>query len=75
MVKERYLAKVKNIINDFESSDGWQVFLFGSGVAKDRFGDLDLEFMGNVSDKDIVKLKDNFYNSTLPYNVDAVNFN
>jgi len=75
MLKERYLEKVKNIVQGLKPSKDWQVFLFGSSVIKERFGDLDLGIMGKVSDKDISDLKDRFYDSLLPYNVDIVNFN
>lgn len=52
-----------------------QVFIFGSGLKKERFGDIDLGLMGKVKNNDVYKLKEEFEESTLPYSVDVVNFN
>lgn len=52
-----------------------RVFVFGSSVTSDGFYDIDVGIDGDVRQEEIVKLKDEFYESTFPYKVDVVNFN
>ena len=75
MVKEKYLQQVKDIVQNLPAGKDWQAFLFGSSLKKERFGDLDLGIMGQVTTDEISDLKELFQNSTLPYIVDVVNFN
>ncbi len=75
MIEEKYLQQIKNRIFEFSQNKNLQVFVFGSSLNKKHFGDIDLGIMGNIKDKDILKLKENFENSTLPYFVDVINFN
>lgn len=49
-------------------------FIFGSSLRKDRFGDIEFGFMGNLSGKDIRKFKESFEESTFPYFVEFINF-
>jgi hypothetical protein len=44
-------------------------------LIKEHFGDLDLGVIGKVENKELIKLKEEFTNSTLPYFVDIINFN
>jgi len=74
MVQEKYLQQVKGIIDAFSFTKDCQIFLFGSSIQKERFGDLDLGIQGLVAEKEISKLKEAFKNSNLPYNVDVINF-
>lgn len=75
MIKPVYLDKLKKIISKQGADKSWQAFLFGSSLTKERFGDLDLGVMGEVSNKELSELKELFQNSTLPYFVDVINFN
>ncbi|MBU4360534.1 nucleotidyltransferase domain-containing protein [Candidatus Parcubacteria bacterium] len=75
MIKEKYLEQIKKKVIEFGQNKDLKVFVFGSSLNKDHFGDLDLGIMGNVEDKDIWRLKDDFKDSTLPYFVDIINFN
>ena len=56
------------------SKKGASFFVFGSSVNKTNFGDVDLGVMGNVDNKIVRILKENFEDSTFPYKVDVVNF-
>lgn len=53
-----------------------QIFLFGSSIQRDRFGDIDIGIMGkDVEDRSIADLQEHFAESTFPCLVDVVNFN
>ena len=53
-----------------------QIFLFGSSIGRDRFGDIDIGIMGkDVEDRSISHLQEQFEESFFPYIVDIVNFN
>ena len=75
MVKEKYLKKIKEKVIQFNQGKNLKFFIFGSSVNKKHFGDLDLGVMGDINDKELYKLKEDFTESTLPYAVDVVNFN
>lgn len=75
MVKSNYLKELTKILEDRGANKDWQAFLFGSSLIKERFGDLDLGIMGQITNKEISDLKETFQNSGLPYNVDVINFN
>lgn len=75
MIKEKYLEQISQIIKNYKSDKNFKVFLFGSSLEKEKFGDVDLGIMGNVSDHDLSELRDYLFDSTLPYNVDLINFN
>lgn len=75
MLKEKYLQQIKHTIDQFAAGKNLQVFIFGSGLTKDHFGDIDLGLMGKVKRDDIYKLKEEFEESAFPYSVDVVDFN
>jgi hypothetical protein len=75
MIKDKYLQMVKNKINKFNQNKNLKFFIFGSSLIKEHFGDLDLGVIGKVENKELIKLKEEFTNSTLPYFVDIINFN
>lgn len=75
MVKDKYLKQIQSVIEQFSKGKKVQVFLFGSSVRKERFGDCDIGVTGTVSAQELRKLKETFAESTLPYKVDVVNFN
>lgn len=75
MITPQYLEKISQIINQFFSHRDIRVFIFGSSVRKDHFGDCDIGLIGEIGPGDISKLKEIFEESTLPYQVDIVNFN
>lgn len=75
MVKEKYLQQIKKNVNETITDKNLQVFVFGSGLRKNRFGDIDLGFLGKIKKSSVCKLKEKFEESTFPYKVDIVNFN
>ncbi|OIO17258.1 hypothetical protein COV56_01515 [Candidatus Kuenenbacteria bacterium CG11_big_fil_rev_8_21_14_0_20_37_9] len=75
MIPARYLEQIKTMLFDFNQDGKCRFFLFGSSLARSRFGDVDIGVMGKVADKDIGCLREKFRDSTLPYGVDVVDFN
>ncbi|MFH1541379.1 MAG: nucleotidyltransferase domain-containing protein [Elusimicrobiota bacterium] len=75
MIKDKYLQMVKNKIKKFNQNKNLKFFIFGSSLVKEHFGDFDLGVIGDVDNKDLVELEEEFTNSTLPYSVDIINFN
>ena len=75
MIQEKYIQTIASIVNSCIKGKKAQVFLFGSSVRKERFGDFDIGLTGEVSVSLVRKLKDTFEGSTLPYKVDVVDFN
>jgi len=74
MLKAKYLSEIKQQVKKVYSKKGASFFVFGSSVNKTNFGDVDLGVMGNVDNKIVRILKENFEDSTFPYKVDVVNF-
>lgn len=75
MIKEKYLTQVREIINSqLDKNSEVKIFIFGSCLTKEHFGDLDIGLTGEISEDFIYKLKNLFEESDLPYFVDVVNF-
>ncbi len=71
----RYIDRVKRVIETFDPQRSNRYFLFGSSVRKENFNDIDLGVLGNKSSqKQLSKLRDSFYDSNIPYKVDVVDF-
>lgn len=72
-----YFDRLKNTLKAFgETHPQSQIFLFGSSIQRDRFGDIDIGIMGkNVEDSSIADLQEQFEQSSFPFLVDIVNFN
>ncbi|HHD92405.1 MAG TPA: hypothetical protein ENL06_02145 [Candidatus Portnoybacteria bacterium] len=75
MIQEKYLRLIKEKINNIQSKKDLKFFIFGSSLKGDHFGDIDIGVMGDIQDKEIRQLKEEFENSNLPYFVDLINFN
>ncbi len=75
MISENYIHQLERVISKFDPSGSNRYFLFGSSVRRDRFGDIDLGVVGNrASRKPLGDLREQFYDSTIPYAVDVVDF-
>jgi predicted nucleotidyltransferase len=75
MIQPKYIDRIKQEISTFDPEGENRYFLFGSSVRKDRFHDIDLGIVGNgKSQKSIGDLRDQFYESRIPYKVDVVDF-
>lgn len=72
MIKDKYLNIVKDKINSFNQKKNLKFFIFGSSLIKKHFGDLDLGVIGDVQDRNLIKLKEKFEDSTFPYFVDII---
>lgn len=75
MIKDKYLKEIAEKVKNFAKNKNLKFFIFGSSITKEHFGDLDLGVMGNIQEKELINLKEEFTNSTLPYFVDIINFN
>lgn len=78
MIQEqtKYFDRLSGYLLDFfDKKDNLQIFIFGSSAKSDKFGDIDVGIMGDVSDADIRKLKAYFEDSNFPFFVDIINFN
>ena len=69
----KYVNEIKNTILALDPTAANQYFLFGSFVKDKKFHDIDLGVMGNAkSRKNLSELRDEFYDSAIPYKVDVV---
>ncbi len=73
--KKYYSSLKKNLLDFFENDKKVQIFIFGSSVKDNRFGDIDIGVIGDVTDKEIRDLKEFFEESNFPFFVDVINFN
>ena len=74
-MKSRYFKQIKRKITEFDPSRANKYFLFGSFVRGEKYHDIDLGVIGNEkSRKNLSELEDVFYDSTIPYKVDIVDF-
>ena len=61
------------MILDFDPIAANRYFIFGSFVKDKNFHDIDLGVVGNAkSRKNLSELRDEFYDSAIPYKVDVV---
>ena len=71
----KYANRVRDIVREFDPAGSNRYFLFGSSVRRPDFHDIDLGVVGNSSArKPLSALRDLFYESTIPYKVDVVDF-
>ena len=70
-----YAQQVTDVVTAFDPQGANRYFLFGSSVRKDRYRDIDVAVVGNQrSHKELSDLRNRFYESTIPYTVDIVDF-
>ena len=71
----RYTDNVRAIVRQFDPNGSNRYFLFGSSVRNERYRDIDVGVVGNAqSRKPLSELRDLFYDSSIPYKVDVVDF-
>lgn len=66
MIKNKYLQQVTKKVIQLNQSKNLKFFIYGSSLSKKHFGDLDIGVMGEVKDRELAKLKEEFAASTLP---------
>lgn len=76
MIENKYIDKIKKIFEK-HLSNGERVFVFGSSVSSEKFGDIDLAIVSEqaVDDKTIRSIKSDLEESDLPYKFDVVDIN
>ncbi|MBI2415346.1 MAG: nucleotidyltransferase domain-containing protein [Candidatus Kerfeldbacteria bacterium] len=73
--QRKYLDFITTKIQEhFADKPNTQAFLFGSSIVRDHFGDVDIGIQGDIEKKDIMRLKEEFENSTFPFFVDIIDF-
>lgn len=76
MIQERYIEKIKEIVQKY-LHEGDKVFIFGSSVDSEKFGDVDLAIASEQTmDEKVMRLiREDLEESTLPYKFDLVDIN
>ena|SRR3989338_8323501 len=75
MLKAIYQQRIADIVQPFLCGKKVGVFIFGSSVRNDRFGDCDIGLQGEVDEEVRQHIQEALSESTLPYTTDVVNFN
>ena len=76
MISEIYVSKIKEILQKHLNLNE-KVFVFGSSVENEKFGDVDLAIVSEqaVDDKILRHVREDLEESTLPYKFDLVDIN
>ncbi len=76
MISKKYISEITEIVKKHVEKNGG-VFIFGSSVIQDKFGDVDLGVISDDPeiDKKIYRIKNELEESALPYKFDVVNIN
>ncbi len=75
-LEEKYIDFIREIITKYLSS--CKIYIFGSRVKNKakKYSDIDIALdCKNLNDEILLKIKNEFENSTLPYEVDVVDLN
>lgn len=78
-LEERYLDRIKNIINSIILDDNLEIYVFGSratGKAR-QYSDVDIALKLNekIDTNKISKINIELENTTIPYEVDVIDLN
>ncbi|MEI7891420.1 MAG: nucleotidyltransferase domain-containing protein [bacterium] len=76
MVTEIYINRIKEILQKHLNSNE-KVFVFGSSVENEKFGDVDLAVFSEqaVDETKLRHIREDLEESTLPYKFDLVDIN
>lgn len=78
MLDKRILSEIKQIIYHSLDKKKYKAFIFGSRVIgrARKFSDIDIGIMGkrSLGEDILVKLKQDFEDSDIPYTVDVIDF-
>ena len=75
MIKQQYLEQISDLLEKNSIDKNLSFFIYGSGLVKERFGDVDIGVEGSISKSDLNRLRQVFSDSSLPYFVELVDFN
>lgn len=71
----RYYDRIKRIVSSFDPKGLNKYFIFGSSVKSKEYHDIDLGVIGNdKTHLKLLELREKFYDSSIPYKVDVVDF-
>jgi predicted nucleotidyltransferase len=71
----KYLPKIKQVIESISNNDGVRYFAFGSSVRKEKFNDIDIGVLGmKRSGLNAMEIKEKFEKTNIPYFIDVVDF-
>jgi len=74
--QEKYFDQLKrDLLRFFGKQNNVQIFIFGSSVRDNKFGDIDIGLMGKIEEKNTRAVKEFFEESNFPFLVDIINFN
>jgi len=76
MIDEKYIIRIREILQKHLAKDE-RIFVFGSSVESEHFGDIDLAIISDnpETDKAIYRIKYDLEESNLPYKFDVININ
>ena len=75
MIKEKYLKKIRTIIEEFVGPNA-EVLIFGSSLESDHFNDIDIGVVDPKMELSVLgQIKEAFEESDIPYKIDVVDFN
>ncbi|EKD58679.1 MAG: hypothetical protein ACD_56C00073G0008 [uncultured bacterium] len=76
MVDEKYIIRIREILEKHLTYNE-KVFIFGSSVENEKFGDVDLAIVSQriVDEKVMHYIREDLEESTLPYKFDLVDIN
>ncbi len=75
MLKLKYINRLSKIIRKYFPEKENKAFIFGSSIQCEKFWDIDVGILGEVSHKKLRNLKEELEKSTFPFLVDLVDFN
>lgn len=75
MIKQKYFAQLKDMLNQQLDGAGVKIFIYGSSMERNEFRDIDIGIEGAFDERKISLLKERLQESSLPYFVDVINFN
>lgn len=74
MLKKKYQLQVKQIVTKHCPKNA-KIFIFGSSARSDHFNDVDVGIdQIKISEKSLMEAREELEESSLPYNVDLVDF-
>jgi len=79
MISKKHISYLKKLTRTyFPDENEVKIFIFGSALRREKFRDVDIGFLSKLKNgverKKIIELEGEIQNSTLPFDVDLVDF-